>query len=237
MQNTFFALDLSGLQQLTMLFTSLWQAFWPILVVLFVGSILLLILGVGARFGLGSIFQTIEVKQRIPSKKGIFKLAIGLSFLLLLLIPAMGVSGTVATVETVESVMVDGALGALEVGVTSILEKTPVTIHMFDLTPGADYKVNWTGDATGHTFTTGSQQDEHFITINIDKPAASHDVTVYLIGAAAGNDSNAIDSLTLYVSDTSLFPDDIIIDIGITVAVIFVIVAAVLTLKNIGKKG
>ena len=234
MQNTFFALDLSGLQQLTMLFTSLWQAFWPILVVLFVGSILLLILGVGARFGLGSIFQTIEVKQRIPSKKGIFKLAIGFSFLLLLLIPTMGVSGSVATVEAVGA---DGAIGSLEVGVTSILEKTPVTIHMFDLTPGADYKVNWTGDATGHTFTTGSQQDEHFITINIDKPAASHDVTVYLIGAAAGNDSNAIDSLTLYVSDTSLFPDDIIIDIGITVAVIFVIVAAVLTLKNIGKRG
>lgn len=229
MQNNYFALDLSGLQELTLLFTSLWQAFWPILVVLFVGSILLLLLGVGAKFGLGEIFNVIEVKQHVPRRMGLLKLAIGLGFLLMLLMPAMGIQGAVVTAEFVSA---DGAIGSIEVGVTNILEKTPVTIHMFDLTGGADYKVNWTGDATGHTFTTASAQDEHFITVNINKPTASHDVTVYLMGAAAGNATNFIDAITLYVSDTTLFPDDIIIDIGVTVAVIFVIVAAVMVLKR-----
>ena len=221
MQNNYFALDLSGLQELTMLFTSLWQAFWPILVVLFVGSILLLILGVGAKFGLGSIFNTIEVKQNIPSKKTIVKVAITLGMLgmLFFAMPTASVMGA------------DGAAGSIEVGVTNILEKTPVTIHMYDLTGSADYLVNWTGDNTGHSFTTGANQDEHFITVTIDKPAADHDVTVYLRGQSAGA---VVDSITLYVGDTSLFPDDIIIDIGITVAVIFVIVAAVMTLKRRG---
>jgi len=221
MQNSMFALDLSGLQELTMLFTSLWQAFWPILVVLFVGAILLLLLGVGAKFGLGSIFTATEVKQRVPSRSGIFKLAVGIAlFSMLFLAPSLAAQGA------------DGAAGSIEVGVTNILEKTPVTIHMYDLTGGADYLVNWTGENTGHSFTTGANQDEHFITVTIDKPSADHDVTVYLRGQSAGA---VVDSITLYVSDTSLFPDDIIIDIGITVAVIFVIVAAVMTLK--GRKG
>jgi len=221
MQNTFFALDLSGLQELTMLFTSLWQAFWPILVVLFVGSILLLILGVGAKFGLGQIFSAIEVKQHVPSRSGVFKLALTLGMLgmLFMAMPAAQIQGA------------DGTAGNIEVGVTNILEKTPVTIHMYDLSSGADFKVNWTGNDDGHSFTTGANQDEHFITVTIDKPSANHDVTVYLWPQSTGT---ALDSITLYVSDTSLFPDDIIIDIGITVAVIFVIVAAVMTLKRRG---
>ena len=215
-----FALDLSGLQELTLLFTSLFHAFWPILVVLFVGSIILLLLGVGAKFGLGSIFKAAEVKQHVPSRTGIFKLALALAlFSMLLLMPNVSVQGA------------DGAAGSIEVGVTSILEKTPVTVHMYDLTGGADYLVNWTGDNTGHSFTTGANQDEHFITITIDKPSASNDVTVYLRAQSAGT---TIDSVTLYVSDTTIFPDDILIDIGITVAVIFVIVAAVMTLKRRG---
>lgn len=215
-----YALDLSGLSELSLLFTSLFHAFWPVLVILFVGSIVLLILGVGLKFGLGSIFSVTE-HARIPSKKGIIKLALALAFLGMLFLSASS--------PTYVALGADGAAGSIEIGVTNILEKTPVTIHMYDLTGGADYQVNWTGDNTGHSFTTGASQDEHFITVTIDKPAASHDVTIYLRGQAAGA---VVDSLSIYVGDTSIFPDDILIDIGITVAVVFVIVGAVMALKS-----
>lgn len=215
-----YALDLSGLSELSLLFTSLFHAFWPVLVILFVGSIILLLLGVGLKFGLGSIFTVTEY-TRIPSKKGFFKLALAIAFVGMLFF--MSTSGTYIASGA------DGAAGSIEIGVTNILEKTPVTIHMYDLTGGADYLVNWTGDNTGHSFTTGTNQDEHFITVTIEKPAADHDVTIYLRGQAAGA---VVDSITIYVGDTSIFPDDILIDIGITVAVVFVIVGAVLVLKR-----
>lgn len=229
-----FALNLSGLQKIGMLFTALFQAFWPVFVVLFVAGILLALLGIGARFGIGGIFKSVDSGAnrliRRKTKAG-FSLFIAFSLLFLL----MTMTGANAVPQVIMSPQADGTAGSLEIGVTNILDSTPITIRMYDLTVAADFKVNWTGDATGHSFTTGASQTEHFITVNIDKPSSSHDVTVYLIAQAAGNNANALDSLTLYVSDTSIFPDDIIIDIGITLAIVFIIVAVVASIK--GRKG
>ena len=221
-------LDLSGLAKLGQLFTALFQAFWPIFVVLFVASILIALLGLGAKFGLGSIFNAGNFeKVNVRRSKNAFTLMFAVTVLILL-------SASTNVQAAPVAVSADGTAGTLEIGITNILDSTPITIRMYDLTVSADFKVNWTGDDTGHSFTTGSTQDEHFITVNIDKPSGSHDVTVYLIPQAAGNDSNNLDSLTLYVSDTSIFPDDIIIDIGIVIAVVFIIVAVVGTLKKKG---
>ena len=221
-------LDLSGLSKLGQLFTALFQAFWPIFVVIFVAAILIALLGIGAKFGLGGIFSATNI-QKASMKKS--KVTFALFFSLTLLVLIMAGSGVQAAPQ---SAMADGSAGSLEIGVTNILDSTPITIRMYALTVSADFKVNWTGDDTGHSFTTGSTQDEHFITVNIDKPSGSHDVTVYLLAQSAGNNTNSLDSLTLYVSDTSIFPDDIIIDIGIVIAVVFIIVAVVTAIKKKG---
>lgn len=233
-------LDLSGLSKLGLLFTALFQAFWPIFVVIFVASILLALLGIGAKFGLGGIFKVSNFeKVNVRRSKIAFSLLLAVTVLVLLMSSTTVQAAPTADVTVLVlfaplAVSADGTAGTLEIGVTNILDSTPITIRMYDLTVAADFKVNWTGDATGHSFTTGSVQTEHYITVNIDKPSGSHDVTVYLIAQAAGNDSNSLDSLTLYVSDTSIFPDDIIIDIGIVIAVVFIIVAVVTTIKKKG---
>jgi len=221
-------LDLSGLAKLGQLFTALFQAFWPIFVVLFVAGILIALLGIGAKFGLGTIFSagTIEKASARRSKIS-FALFFGLTLVFLLMANSQVQAAPMAA-------MADGTAGTLEIGVTNILDSTPITIRMYALTVAADFKLNWTGEDTGHSFTTGATQDEHFVTVNIDKPAASHDVTVYLIAQAAGNNTNSLDSMTLYVSDTTIFPDDIIIDIGIVIAVVFIIVAVVTAIKKKG---
>lgn len=211
-------LDLSGLAKLGQLFSAIFQAFWPILVIIFVGSILLILLGVGARFGLGGIFNAYDNRIMRRKSKAAFAFMIAISLMLMLM------AG-----NTPQAQGADGSTGTLEIGVTNILDSTPITIRMYDLTSSADFQLNWTGENTGHSFTTGSQQTEHYVTVNIDKPSATHDVTIYLRAQSAGT---VLDSLTVYVSDTSIFPDDILIDIGVTVAVVFVIVAAVMILKR-----
>ncbi len=221
-------LDLSGLSKLGQLFTALFQAFWPIFVILFVASILLALLGIGAKFGIGAIFKVGNF-EKVSARRSKITFALFFVFTLVFLLMANG-NVQAAPLE----VMADGTAGSLEIGVTSILDGTPITIRMYDLTVSADFKVNWTGDTTGHSFTTSANQDEHFITVNIDKPSSDHDVTVYLLAQSAGNATNSLDSLTLYVSDTTIFPDDIIIDIGIVIAVVFIIVAVVATLKKKG---
>ena len=228
MQNAYFGLDLSGLAKLGQLFTALFQAFWPILVILFVGSILIMLLGVGYKFGLGSIFGVFDGKTNLVKRnrsKTTFGAIIAVSLLIMIMVSGAPSQGAVQAVHG------DGTAGTLEIGVTNILGGTPIVIRMHTLTSSADFKLNWTGSDTGHSFTTGSTQDEHFVTVNIAKPSGSNDVTVYLWPQSTGA---ALDSLTLYVSDTSIFPDDIIIDIGITIAVVFVIVGAVMMLKKRG---
>ena len=228
MSSQMYGLDLTGLSELGLLFTALFQAFWPIFVILFVGSILLLLLGVGAKFGLDKIFSVVEPTTRVIKQRR-HKLSFAIFISVTLLVLLLAATPANASVQTIHA---DGTAGKLEVGVTNVLDDTPITIKMYDLTVAADFKINWTGEATGHSFTTGASQDKHYITVNIEKPSASHDVTLYLIAQAAGNDANALDSLTLYISDTSIFPDDIIIDIGITIAVVFVIVGVVVLLKK-----
>ena len=218
-------LDLSGLSKLGQLFTALFQAFWPIFVVLFVAGILIALLGIGGKFGLGGIFSATNI-QKASMKKS--KVTFALFFSLTLLVLLMAGSGVQAAPQ---SAMADGTAGSLEIGVTNVLDSTPITIRMYALTVAADFKINWTGDDTGHSFTTGSIQDEHFITVNIAKPSGTHDVTVSLWPQSTGA---ALDSLTLYVSDTSIFPDDIIIDLGIVIAVVFIIVAVVTAIKKKG---
>ncbi|GAH15252.1 unnamed protein product [marine sediment metagenome] len=58
-----FALDVSGLQKIGLLFTALFQAFWPVFVILFVAGILLALLGVGSKFGIGGIFKSVNEKS------------------------------------------------------------------------------------------------------------------------------------------------------------------------------
>ncbi len=226
-----YGLDLSSLSELGLLFTALFQAFWPIFVILFVGSILLLLLGVGAKFGLDKIFSVFEPNTRVIKQrrhKLRFAIFISVTFLVLLL-AAIPANASVQTIQTIQTIQADGTVGKLEVGVTNVLDDTPITIKMYDLTVAADFKLNWTGEDTGHSFTTGASQTKHYVTVNIEKPSATHDVTVSLWPQSTGA---ALDSLTLYISDTSIFPDDIIIDIGITIAVVFVIVGVVVLLKK-----
>ena len=227
MLSSYYALDLSGLQKIGQLFTALFQAFWPVFVIIFVASILLALLGIGARFGLGGIFKSIDNgPNRLMKRKTKASFAIFIAVAMMLLLMT---SGSTPMVQAA-----DGTAGTLEIGVTNILGSTPVTIRMYGLTSAADFKINWTGDNTGHSFTTGASQTEHFITVNIDKPSGSHDVTVYLLAQSTGNNTNSLDALTLYVSDSSIFPDDIILDIGIVLAIVFIMVAVVTTIKRKG---
>lgn len=97
----------------------------------------------------------------------------------------------------------DGATGSVDLDQTSMADNTLVFVHFEDLTVSADYLVNWTGDDTGFSFTTGANQDDIYIPIKFEKPAGSNAFIVHL---RAGT-GTAIDSVTVYVTEATTFLD------------------------------
>ena len=91
----------------------------------------------------------------------------------------------------------DGATGEIDFDQTSVSEDTMVYIHFKDLTGGADYLVNWTGDDTGYSFTTGASQDDMYIPITFAKPSSGN---AFVLNLRAGT-GTALDSITVYVTE------------------------------------
>jgi len=108
---------------------------------------------------------------------------------MLMLIAFTGMSSAMAA---------DGTTGEIDFDQTSVSEDTMVYVHFKDLTGGADYLVNWTGDDTGYSFTTGSSQDDIYIPITFSKPASGNAFVLNLRYQSAGT---SIDSITVYVTE------------------------------------
>lgn len=97
-----------------------------------------------------------------------------------------------------QAMAADGTTGEIDFDQTSVSEDTMVYVHFKDLTGGADYMVNWTGDDTGYSWTTGSSQDDIYIPITFSKPSSGNAFVLTLRYQSAGT---AIDSITVYVTE------------------------------------
>ena len=122
----------------------------------------------------------------------------------------------------------DGAAGSIEVSVDSLTAGTPLTVHCYDLTDGADYLVNHTNDDTGYSFTADGTEWQ--ITIpNIESPSSGNTVTFYLRAQSAGT---SLDSTSVVVNEMSdFYPIGLIITIGI-VAIILGFVTTMIVKKK-----
>ena len=92
----------------------------------------------------------------------------------------LGLLAMITSVQAAPSA--DGTTGSIDFDQSSVAAGTTVWVHFKDLESSADYKVNWTTDDTGVSFTTGSNQDDIYVPITFNKPSGVQTNTVYLRG-------------------------------------------------------
>jgi len=125
----------------------------------------------------------------------------------------------------------DGTTGSLEVGTTTYTIDQPLVIYMTSLTVAGDYNLAFTtGCHDNITWTQGAAQTVMSFTIKLAAPS-SGDVCLIEITKQSAS-ATVIDSVLLSATDpTAIFPDEMIIALGITVFVISIIVSIVSGIK------
>jgi len=123
----------------------------------------------------------------------------------------------------------DGTTGAIDFDQTSVSEDTLVYVHFKDLTGGADYNINSSDDATGYSFTTGSNQDDVYVPITFSKPSGSNAFKIWL---NQGN-GTGIDELTVFVTEADTVLNTTAFLAIVVPLLVFAIIVAIY--KSIGK--
>ncbi len=144
--------------------------------------------------------------QKLSRSKitGLFALLLGFTLMALPLSTVKAVDGTVGSVQASAQIFhVSGS---------------PISINMFELTVSADYLLNWTGDATGISFTTSSVQTKFSHTFVLTSSAAQ--VTFVLRQQSAGT---SIDSVQVTIVNlTDFLSTGLIISAGIFILIIVI---------------
>ena len=129
-----------------------------------------------------------------------------------------------------------GTTGAIDFDQSSVSENTLVYIHFVDLESSADYNINWTTDATGYSFTTGSNQDDIYLPIKFHKPSGTNAFTIWLND---GNDNASeqvnIDEITVFVTEAETVLDTTAFLAIVVPLLVFAIIVAIY--KSVGKGG
>ena len=113
----------------------------------------------------------------------------------------------------------DGAVGSIQASAQIFhVSGSPISINMFGLTPSAAYLLNWTGDATGISFTPSSTQTKFTHTFVLTSSATSVNFTL-----RAGSAGTAIDAVQVTVVNLSSFlSTGLIISAGIFILIIVI---------------
>ena len=147
-----------------------------------------------------------SLTQSMTRSKGKLSLALILA-LTMLALPLSAVSGA------------DGAVGSIQASAQIFhVSGSPISVNMFELTVSADYHLNWTGDATGITFTTSATQTKFSHTFVLT--SSSSQVTFVLRAGAAGT---SIDSVQVTIVNlTDFLSTGLIISAGIFILIIVI---------------
>ena len=124
----------------------------------------------------------------------------------------------------------DGTTGSIDFDQTSVSEDTLVYVHFIDLEGGADYNINSTDDATGYTFTTGSNQNDIYVPITFSKPSGSNAFKIWLNNGSGGG----IDEMTVFVAEADTVLNTTAFLAIVVPLLVFAIIVAIY--KSIGKK-
>lgn len=113
----------------------------------------------------------------------------------------------------------DGEVGSIQASAQIFhVSGSPISVNMFELTPSADYHLNWTGEATGITFTTSASQTKFSHTFVLTSSAAA--VVFTLRYGSAGT---AIDTVQVTVVNlTDFLSTGLIISAGIFILIIVI---------------
>ena len=113
----------------------------------------------------------------------------------------------------------DGAVGSIQASAQIFhVSGSPISINMFGLTPSAAYMLNWTGDATGISFTPGATQTKFTHTFVLTSSSAAVNFTL-----RAGSAGTAIDAVQVTVVNLSDFlSTGLIISAGIFILIIVI---------------
>ena len=95
---------------------------------------------------------------------------------------------------------------------------SPISINMFDLDVSADYRLNWTGDASGILFNTSATQTKFTHTFVLTSTAAT--VRFTLLSSAAGSEIDAVQVTVVNLSD--FLSTGLIISAGIFILIIVI---------------
>ena len=148
------------------------------------------------------------------------------------LIPVSGAASTAASIE-------------LSSG--SFLVDSPVTIRVYDVTAaGSSFNVYFTYDSTGTdtletdsdyaniSVTLGTNDDEWVYTMIFVDPTAGRYIGVHVCGSASGTTTDLASDYAYKQTFSALWPQDLIIEIGISLMVVLLIVGVVVGLAYIG---
>ena len=138
-------------------------------------------------------------------------------FSLLLVSVCLGLS------PTQTSLGADGTTGNMECGTSTYTIGQPMTFYLTQLTVAGDYKLDFpAGVATDISWSQGVAQTTMTFVVTLEAPSTGNTALIELEKQSAGT---VIDSVLLSVTDsTTIFPDELIIGLGITVMVISIIV-------------
>jgi hypothetical protein len=124
----------------------------------------------------------------------------------------------------------DGSAGSMEVGSSTYVIGQPVVIYLSDMTPNADFTLDFTaGCADQINFTLGLTQTDASFTIELSAPTSGSTCTISLEAQSTGT---ALASVVLSATDyDDVFPDELVIGIAITILVISILVGIAVSMR------
>lgn len=138
---------------------------------------------------------------------------------------------------------------SVELSSGSFLEDSPVTIRVYDVVAaGSTFTVYFTYDSSGTdtletnsdyaniTVTLGSDDDEWVFTMIFEAPTAGAYIGVHVTGSASGTTTDLGADYIYAQSFSRIWPQDLIIEIGISLMVVLIIVGVVVGLAYVGAK-
>lgn len=198
-------LDLSGFQDLVLIWNAFLQAILPIaLIVAFIGFIaafigfkLLRKLGSVGLHDVSSEFKHVR-RKHARTVAGLAALTL-LAFSFFAVAPASGAP----------------AAASLNVGVTQVFANTPLTVEATGLTATTAYAIYW-GSTAIINWTTSAAAEDRIVTFEATPPASGNTVVLYLYQAATTSDS-----ITMYIASVGSFlPINFFITLGVALLII-----------------
>lgn len=203
-------LDLSGFGDIVLIFNTVLQALLPVILIgAFIAFVIVL---AGGGKWLKKLSSNAVGMEAVPNPKRARKMKIAIAGFFLLI--AMSI--------TMMPAMAAPAAATLNVGVTSVMANTPLTVEAQNLDASTAYAIYW-GSTAILNWTSSASPVDRIVTFEATPPASGNTVILYLYSAAT-----TVDSTTFYISEAGDFlPTGFFIALGVALMIIGIFVMIV----------